>query len=181
MTCCHGWAAREPRSTCAGIVAAARGSRTLPPPVMTIRRHRPSCLVFSTVLLSALALRAEADVQAAPSPAWTLPDAAGRPVSSDQFKGKVVMHDCWATGCPPCRAEIPRDVDLQEKYGREGLVIIGVSLDRGGPEVAQRFIGEHKLNDQVVLGDDQIIEAFGGVEAIPATFIIDRAGVVRFR
>lgn len=58
---------------------------------------------------------------------------------------------------------------------------MGVSLDRDGPEVVRRFLGDEKVNYQVVLGDDNIVAAFGGVGAIPTTFIIDRDGVVRYR
>jgi peroxiredoxin len=147
---------------------------------MNLRRLRPVA-AFLSALLAAAALRAGDDFKAAPAPAWQLPDVDGRVINSDQFKGKVVVLDFWATWCPPCRAEIPGYVDLQRKYGRQGLAIVGVSLDRGGPDVVRRFLGDEKVNYQVVLGDDNIVGAFGGVEAIPTTFIIDRHGVVRYR
>jgi thiol-disulfide isomerase/thioredoxin len=119
-----------------------------------------------------------------PAPAWTLKDVNGQPVSSDQFKGKVVVVDFWATWCGPCRAEIPGYVSLQKKYGPEGLVIVGISLDAQGPGVVKKFMQQHGMNYQVVMGDDEVQAAFGGAEgltAIPTTFIIDRSGKIRDR
>src|SRR5690606_21316725 len=74
-----------------------------------------------------------------PAPSWRLEDLAGRSVTSEQFKGKVVVVDFWATWCPPCRAEIPGYTQLQEKYGKDGFMIVGISLDQAGPDVVKRF------------------------------------------
>jgi thiol-disulfide isomerase/thioredoxin len=114
-----------------------------------------------------------------PAPGWTLKDVDGKPVNFSQFKGKVVVLDFWATWCGPCRSEIPGYVKLQEKYKDKGLVIIGVSLDQQGPEVVKKFIGDFHMSYQVVMGDDAVAEAFGGVDGIPTTFIIDRTGKIR--
>ena len=141
----------------------------------------PSTLLALSLLLTAPILRAADDFKPAPAPAWQLKDVNGTVVSFDQFKGKVVVLDFWATWCAPCRSEIPGYVALQEKYARAGLVMVGVSLDREGPEVVKKFMTEQKINYQIVLGDEKIAEAFGGVEAIPTTFIIDRQGTIRYR
>jgi len=116
-----------------------------------------------------------------PAPAWTLQDVNGRTVSSEQFKGKVLVVDFWATWCGPCRSEIPGYTDLQRKYGKDGLTIVGVSLDQGGPGVVKEFIEKFGVGYQVVMGDEAVQSAFGGMEAIPTTFLIDRAGQVRDR
>jgi peroxiredoxin len=118
-------------------------------------------------------------VTPAPAPGWELKDVDGKPVNFSRFKGKVVVLDFWATWCGPCRAEIPGYVKLQDKYKDKGLVIIGVSLDQAGPEVVKKFIGDFHLNYQVVMGDDAVVEAFGGVDGIPTTFLIDRTGTIR--
>jgi peroxiredoxin len=114
-----------------------------------------------------------------PAPGWELKDVEGKPVSFSQFKGKVVVLDFWATWCGPCRSEIPGYVKLQEKYKAKGLVIIGVSLDQEGPDVVKKFMADFHLNYQIVMGDDDVVQAFGGVDEIPTTFIIDREGRIR--
>ena len=110
------------------------------------------------------------------APAWQLKDLDGREVSSAQFKGKVVVVDFWATWCHPCVGEIPGYVALQKKYGADGLVIVGVSLDRVGPKQVKKFAETNGMNYVLVLGDDRVVEAFGGFDAIPTTFLINRSG-----
>jgi peroxiredoxin len=115
------------------------------------------------------------------APAWKLRDPDGKVVDSASFKGKVVVIDFWATWCPPCREEIPGYVELMRKHGAEGLVVVGVSLDQGGPAVVKAFAAKAGINYPLAMADDEIIAAFGGVEAIPTTFLIDREGIVRDR
>ena len=93
----------------------------------------------------------------------------------------MVVIDFWATWCPPCRAEIPGYVELQKKYGKDGLVIVGASLDQAGPEVVKKFVEKYGVSYQIVMGDDDVFRAFGGGESIPMTVIVDRAGNIRDR
>jgi peroxiredoxin len=122
-----------------------------------------------------------AEVASSPAPSWTLKDVDGREVSSSQFKGKVVIVDFWATWCAPCRVEIPGYIALQEKYRDEGLVIIGISVDRQGPKVVKKFVAEQHVNYLMVMADDAVAEAFGVNEGLPTTVIIDRDGKIRDR
>ena len=138
-------------------------------------------LTLAAASLAVPSLCADDDFKPSPAPTWTLTDVEGKAVSSDQLKGKVIVLDFWATWCGPCRSEIPSYIELQRQYGPAGLAIVGVSLDRGGPAVVKKFIAEQKINYQIVLGDDKVAEAYGGVEAIPTTFIIDRSGTIRYR
>lgn len=115
-----------------------------------------------------------------PAPAWKLTDVDGKAVTSDQFKGKVVVLDFWATWCPPCREEIPGYTELARKYG-DKLVIVGVSLDEAGPKVVQPFMKKMGINYPIVMGDEAVVSAFGGVKVIPTTFLIDRNGQIRDR
>jgi thiol-disulfide isomerase/thioredoxin len=140
-----------------------------------------AALIIGVSLLAWPSLRAADGFKPFAAPVWTLQDVDGKTVSSDQLKGKVVVLDFWATWCGPCRSEIPGYVELQKKYGEAGLAVVGVSLDRGGPLVVKKFVEQLKITYLIVMGDDKIAEAFGGVEAIPTTFIIDRDGTARFR
>jgi DsbE subfamily thiol:disulfide oxidoreductase len=112
----------------------------------------------------------------APAPSWELQDANGKTIHSSDFKGKVVILDFWATWCPPCKAEIPGFIALQNEYGKKGLAVVGISVDEGGAAVVKQFAQQSGMNYPVVLADEKTPRAFGGIEAIPTTFIIDREG-----
>ena len=114
-----------------------------------------------------------------PAPAWKLKDVEGKTVTSDQFKGKVVVLDFWATWCPPCRTEIPGYITLQKKYAADGLVVVGISMDTDGTEPVKKFIKEFGINYTIVMGNDDIVSAFSPIDGYPTTFIIDRDGLIR--
>lgn len=111
-----------------------------------------------------------------PAPAWKLTTLDGAEISGESLRGKVVVLNFWATWCPPCRKEIPDFVDLQREWGERGLVFIGVSMDHQGEAVVRAFADQYGINYPVAMGDQRIAEAFGGVEGLPTTFIIDRQG-----
>ena len=115
------------------------------------------------------------------APAWKLKDLDGHAVSFAQFKGKVVVVDFWATWCGPCIGEIPGYIELQKKYGTEGLVIVGISVDRKSPAYVKKFAVSKGINYNLVMADDSVMDAFGGVESIPTTFLINREGRIVHR
>jgi peroxiredoxin len=162
---------RIPAATCLGLIALTSCSRQAEAPKATTSAEtspasKPAAAVAALPVVG-------------PAPQWKLKDVHGTVVSSEQFKGKVVVVDFWATWCGPCRTEIPGYVDLQRKYGKDGLVVVGVSMDEAGPKVVEEFVKKFGVNYQMVMGDDAVQSAFGGMDAIPTTFLIDRAGKIR--
>jgi len=113
------------------------------------------------------------------APDFTLQDINGNEVTLSDFKGKVVVLNFWATWCPPCRKEIPVFIELYKKYKDEGLVIIGISLDREGKRVLIPFVKKFGINYPVLIGTKKVVDAYGGIRGIPTTFIIDKKGKIR--
>lgn len=113
------------------------------------------------------------------APDFTLPQLDGGSLTLSDFKGKVIIVNFWATWCPPCRMEIPDFVYLYENYKDKGLVIIGVNLDRGDARSVKQFSEKYKINYPVVLGNGKVTQDYGGIRAIPTTFIIDTKGDIK--
>ena len=110
-----------------------------------------------------------------PAPDFTLPLIDGGQLHLSSYRGKVVLLDFWATWCVPCREETPHFVELQQRYGGQGLQIIGVSMD-DGTEPVRAFYQQFHMNYPVVMGTADVGAAYGGVLGLPIAFLIDREG-----
>jgi len=111
-------------------------------------------------------------------PPFLVNDVDGRVLSSAQWRGRVVIVNFWATWCPPCREEIPEMIDLATRYG-DRLQIVGVSEDDDAtPEEVRDFAHNEKINYPIVMGSDGISKEYGGVPALPTSFLIDTNGRV---
>jgi thiol-disulfide isomerase/thioredoxin len=108
-----------------------------------------------------------------PAPAFRLKDLDGREISPASLRGKVVIVNFWATWCPPCRAEIPDLVALQEKY-KDTLQVIGISEDESGVDGVRQFAVEHKINYPISMTTPEIEKMFPAISALPTSFIVDR-------
>jgi peroxiredoxin len=117
--------------------------------------------------------------QAKKAPDFELPDFKGKKVRLADYKGKVVFVNFWATWCGPCKYEIPMFVDLQQKYGAQGLNFLGISVDDPA-EALEPFVTEHKMNYPVLvgLGREEVQDAYGPMLGIPVTVVIGRDGNV---
>jgi thiol-disulfide isomerase/thioredoxin len=102
----------------------------------------------------------------------------GAVVQSEDFKGKVVLVNFWATWCPPCRKEIPSLMKLQDKYGDKGFSVLGISMDEGGRKNVKKFVDKLEVNYPIIIGSSKHARAFGGVIGIPVTFLVDREGTI---
>jgi peroxiredoxin len=126
--------------------------------------------------VSAASVKAEKERRAAPD--FTLKDAEGKVVHLSDYRGKVVLLDFWATWCGPCKIEIPWFMDFQRQNQEKGLVVLGVSMDDEGWEIVKPYLASMKVNYRVVIGNDKTAQLYGGVDALPTTFLIDRAGKI---
>ncbi len=119
-------------------------------------------------------VRAAGDRHEAPD--FALKDAQGNVTRLSDYRGKVVLLDFWATWCGPCNIEIPWLEDFERTYKNRGFEVLGVSMDDDGWKVVRPFIAEKKINYRIMLGDDKTGDQYGGVEALPTSFLIDRNG-----
>lgn len=110
------------------------------------------------------------------APDFALKDGSGKLVHLSDYRGKVVLLDFWATWCGPCNIEIPWFAEFQRKYKDRGFEVLGISMDDDGWKAITPFVAEKKINYRIVLGDDKTGDQYGGVEALPTTFVIDREG-----
>jgi peroxiredoxin len=111
-----------------------------------------------------------------PAPDFILNDATGRSVQLSSYKGKVVILNFWATWCGGCKVEIPWFIDFQKAYFDRGFQVLGVSFDDDGWKLVKPFIAAKKVNYPVMIGDSRTAALYGGVQALPVSFMIDKSG-----
>ena len=122
------------------------------------------------------------------APAFTLKDTNGKKVSLSDYKGKAVVLDFWATWCAPCKIEIPWLQKLHDQYASQGLVVLGISEDdldledkaalfKQKQEIAESA-SKLGITYPVLFDDANVAKPYGGVDALPTTFYVDRSGKV---
>jgi cytochrome c biogenesis protein CcmG/thiol:disulfide interchange protein DsbE len=112
-----------------------------------------------------------------PAPPFLLLDLDGNVVSTAAWQGKVVLVNFWATWCPPCREEIPILIQLSEKY-KNDLLVIGISVDDGPPGDVKEFAHSAGINYPVVMRSRELLAEYGGVPALPTSFLVNKQGRV---
>lgn len=122
-----------------------------------------------------------------PAPDFTIHDA-DRTVSLNQFRGKILVLNFWATWCPPCVEEMPSLVQLQKKFQGADVTVLAVSVDEDA-DAYYKFLKDHGIDLLTVRDPGKQLESGSGVDApvaarygtfrFPETYIIDRSGVIR--
>jgi thiol-disulfide isomerase/thioredoxin len=135
--------------------------------------------LFAAAALTAMAEQPLRDWSGKPTPPLALDDLAGKPVDLARLRGRVVLVNFWATGCFPCRAEMPMLQAMHARHEGRGFTMVGLSVDREGPEVVGRFVRERSITYPIAIVGREIEHAFGGVRGYPTSFLIDRQGVIR--
>ena len=97
----------------------------------------------------------------------------------DELKGRVILLDFWASWCAPCESSFPVMEGLAKEHAGRGLTVIAVSVDEK-PENMQRFLKSVKASFTVVRDGEQRLVGAADVRAMPTSFLIDRAGRIRF-
>jgi peroxiredoxin len=115
-----------------------------------------------------------------PAANFTLLDSNGAKVILASLKGKVVLLNFWATWCGPCQVEIPWFIEFNKTYKARGLAIVGVSMDEDGWKSVKPYLATKKIDYPIVVGTEDLAKAYGGVDSLPSTFIIDRDGKIAF-
>lgn len=110
-------------------------------------------------------------------PSFAAKDLSGQLVSTSALKGKVVIVNFWATWCGPCRQEVPEMVALQSQY-KDTLQIIGISEDEGPPAQVAKFVQKAGINYPVIMSTDALEKEYGGVPALPTSFLVNKDGRV---
>lgn len=112
------------------------------------------------------------------APDFALRTLDGVEIRLSELRGRVVVLNFWATWCSPCRREIPEFVALQNHFGTEDVLFLGISLDDEGPEVVRAFAEEMGVNYPILIDDGSANAAYGPIAALPVTFFVGRDGTV---
>ncbi len=114
-------------------------------------------------------------------PAFKIPTIDGRTIRLNDYKGKVIVVDFWATWCPPCREETPKLVSIAKENRARGVEVIGLHIDdngRSSMEDIRNFMKQYGITYTVGLASDEVFVGYLGTEddTIPQTLVFDRSG-----
>jgi len=104
----------------------------------------------------------------------------GKEYSLSQFKGKVVLINFFTFFCGPCRQEMPHLSQMHQELKGQGFQVLGIGLS-SSPDQLKQIVTQLKLAYPVLLGNDAVSKAYGGVELVPLTFIVDKQGNIAHR
>lgn len=111
------------------------------------------------------------------APSFKVTTTSGQSVTLDNYRNHVLIIDFFATWCTPCRKSVPHLVELNRKYGKQGLQILGLSADEEGERLLRTFADEHRINYPLALAGETVQADFG-IRSVPVMFVIDKKGRV---
>ncbi len=114
-------------------------------------------------------------------PDFSLPTLDGNNFDTSNQQGRVLLINFWATWCAPCRVEIPDLIALQEELGSEKFDVLGISIDQDDPKYVKEYVESMNINYPVLIDDGEVADGFGGVYALPTTFVVDKTGKITHR
>ena len=110
-------------------------------------------------------------------PDFELKRLDGSTLQLSSLRGKAVLIDFWDTWCPPCVAAMPHLQEISTQHAGD-LVVVGIAFGRQGPDAVDKFVRSKGLTFEFVLADEKVIDAFGDLQSIPTTFLVDAQGRV---
>lgn len=165
------WVGGALMAACIGVLAF--------PVTRAFAQHCVDACVGETTRVSGLFSRHASRTEAGNrrmAPDFTLSDASGRTVKLSDYRGQVVLLNFWATWCSPCKVEIPWFVEFQRTYQNRNFTVLGVSFDDDGWKAVKPYIQAKNVDYPVMVGDDNVSMAYGGIESLPTTMLIDKEG-----
>jgi thiol-disulfide isomerase/thioredoxin len=135
-------------------------------------------LIGASLLSAALFSAAQTDANAGTPAPWAVTSPQGRQISSASVVGKVTIVNFWATYCIPCIVEMPTLRDLAQKYQKNGLSVVGVSVDAHSTAMIQAFADKFKTGYPMAVANPGVLNSFGVSDTVPMTFILDQQGRV---
>ena len=109
---------------------------------------------------------------AGPAPDFELEKVSGGILKSDDIKGKVTIVDFWATWCQPCIQEIPNFNKIHESHDGKGVQMLAITVESGSLDEIKPKVKELNMKYPVVVGNDKVVEGFGGLIGFPTTFVV---------
>ncbi|MFZ5876029.1 MAG: redoxin domain-containing protein [Nitrospirota bacterium] len=115
------------------------------------------------------------------APPFTLERLDGGASALNEFRGKVVLLNFWATWCGPCRAEMPSLEALSHQFPSQDFVVVGISTDYEGAQIVQPFMESFGLTFPILLDPEMVVNDKFEIRSLPTSIVLDRRGVIRHK